>query len=294
MKKFPPILIAIFLLLGGLIYFLKLSESPAKQNIPTPVFNTTGPLTIILSPHFDDAVLSLGGLMAKRENQLLVATFFAQKPTEIVHTKWDKISGFSDSDAAILARTKENENALMPFNAIIKNYDYPDFQYRKQNEDKEIEEEIAKDIGTLIKTYQNRELFIYGPATFGPKITHPDHQIVHDAFMDVFREIKKQNVHFLMYEDFPYVYQFTMSNLGDLNTYLEKIENMKLIENPIELNKNKLAEKISGIYTYKSQAEAFLSLGDDIGIWAQKFYQERCQTLLPGAYACEVVHTLVF
>ncbi len=248
------------------------------------------PFTIILSPHFDDGVLSLGGLMAKLKDQALVATFFTQKPTELMHTQWDKISGFSDSDEAIFARTKENEKALLPLGTIIRNYDYPDFQYRKKGEDVKIRGEISKDIETLIKVYKNRKISIYGPATFGPKITHPDHQIVHDALMDVWKNNKKAGIYFFIYEDFPYARQFTMSSQISLNSYLEGKEGMGFEESPIELDKQMFMEKITAIYEYKSQVKAFMSLGDDIGILAQKFFKERCRKLLPESYGCEVVH----
>ncbi len=292
MKKKILILIYLILFASGVFYFIKTKDENATtpNNTNKKVENTIKSLAIILSPHFDDGVFSLGGLIAKRENDLLVATFFTERPTKVVHTNWDRISGFSESDEAMLARTKENEKALMPFNAIIRNYGYLDFQYRKENESKNIRENITQDIETLIKTYQNREIFLYGPATFGLKITHPDHQIVHDAFMDIWKKNKTQNVHFFIYEDFPYVLKFAKSDLGTLNTYLEKKESMKFTEYPIELNKNELSEKINSIYAYESQVKAFRSLGDDIGILAQKFFQERCKTLLPWSYACEVVH----
>ncbi|MCX6752274.1 MAG: PIG-L family deacetylase [Candidatus Nomurabacteria bacterium] len=285
MKKNFLIIIFFVLLAGSLVYFTESLKFPTEQN-------TTTPFTIILSPHLDDAVLSLGGLIAKKETNILVATFFTKKPTEIMHTYWDKISGFKDSDEAMLARTKENENALSPFKVIIKNYDHLDSQYREKNKDKEIEEKISKDIENLIKTYQNRELLIYGPATFGAAITHPDHQIIHDAFMDVFKKYKTQNAHFFIYEDFPYIKQFTTSSLGDLNTYLEKKENVKFQENPIELSEPMLSEKIVAIEKYKSQVRAFLSLDSNIGIIDEKFSKDRCRIFMPQAYACEVIHSL--
>ncbi len=245
-----------------------------------------------MSPHFDDGVLSLGGLMAKREHKLEVATFFTKRPTEIIHTNWDKISGFSDSDEAVLARTKENKKALIPFGAIIKNYDYPDFQYRKTNENQIIRENIIKNIQSIIENNKNRELYIYGPATFGEKITHPDHQIMHDALMGVIKENTQTNTHFFIYEDFPYVRQFALAQMGSLNTYLKEKENIEFKELPIELNKTELSEKVSSIHKYISQVKAFLSFGDNIGNLAQKFYQERCKNIHPMFYACEVVNMI--
>ncbi len=295
MKKNLLIVVFVALLTSGLFYFSNIQnenniEQPVVDEIPT----RNNPLTIILSPHFDDGVWSLGGLMAKNKNEskneLLVATFFTQRPAETAYTHWDKISGFSDSNEAISARTKENEKALAPFQAIIKNYDYLDFQYRIKKENKKIKEKISKDIDALIKEYQDRELFIYGPATFGLEITHPDHQIVHDSFMDVWRKNKIKNVQFLIYEDFPYAKRFAISRKESLNNYLEKTENIKLEENPIELDKTELEEKITGIDTYKSQIKSFGSLGDNIRTSAQKFYTERCKGFRSMIYTCEMTY----
>ncbi len=185
---------------------------------------------------------------------------------------------------------KKIKNALISFNVIIKNYDYSDFQYRNKNQDEEIKNGIIKDIESLITIYKDRELFLYGPGTFGEKITHPDHKMVHDAFMSVERTNKNSNIHFFVYEDFPYIRQFTMANLGDFNNFLNKQENIIFEQKVIELNKWELEEKISSIYAYKSQIKAFLSFGDDLGIIAEKFSQSRCKMFLPLTYACEIIH----
>lgn len=288
-RKFLIIVVITILILtsGGTIYLVK----PFKNTVvvaPNPDIKNT--LTLILSPHFDDGVLSLGGLIAKQKNQILVTTFFTKRPTVVEHTNWDKISGFSNSDEAMFARIKENEEALIPLGAEIKNYDYPDFQYRSKNEDIEIKKEISKNISDIIDTYLNREIFIYGPATFGSQITHPDHQIVHDALMDVWKKTKKTNVHFAIYEDFPYVENFALSNQGDLNTYLEQKEGVKFSESLIELNKVELSEKINTIDKYKSQVKAFMSFGENLGMLDKQFFQKRCKILSPLMYGCEVVH----
>ena len=251
------------------------------------------PLDIILSPHFDDGVFSLGGLMAqieeKPDKRIIVATFFTKKPTIAMHTEWDKISGFSDSNQAVKERTKENERALTPFNAIIKNYDYPDFQYRKKDQNKEIENKIRNNIESILEENINKEIFIYGPATFGQQITHPDHQIVHDALMDVAKEKTYTNIHFFIYEDYPYIRRFNNEGKISLNAYLNKIENLTFEEKPITLNNENLTRKIDSVKMYKSQIKAFNSLGDDI-LFFYTFYKNRCENITPKPYACEVVY----
>jgi len=291
MLKKTFLMFLFFLFVGILIYSYGFKDKTLTQEKVVPSPDIAKPLIVVLSPHFDDGVLSLGGLMAKREHELLVATFFTQRPAEVLHTNWDKISGFSNSDEAVSSRIKENEGAIMPFGTIIKNYDYPDSQYRKENQDKEIRDKIIKDIQSITETFKNREIFIYGPGIFGEKITHPDHKIVHDAFISFSKINKKQNLHFFIYEDFPYIRQFVSGDRGNFNDFLNKQENILFKENPVELKKSELSEKISSIYNYKSQIKAFLSLGYDLRIITNKFFKSRCKNIDPNFYACEVVHS---
>ncbi len=295
MKKIFWISIFLIIIITELYLFLsfyKINKKPTQKSIVNDTsMATQKPLIIILSPHLDDAVLSLGGFMATRKHQLLIATFFTHRPAKIVHTYWDRISGFSNSDKAMFSRIKENRKALAYFNAIIKNYDYPDFQYRKENQDEKMKNEIIKSIQFLINTYKKRELFLYGPGIFGLKITHPDHKIVHDAFIDIYKINKNTNIHFFIYEDFPYISKFQLTNLGNFNNYLDKQENISFKEEIIQLNKSGLKEKLSSIELYKSQIKAFFALGDNILNTVKKFNQSRCKTFLPSIYACEVVYS---
>jgi LmbE family N-acetylglucosaminyl deacetylase len=270
---------------ASLYFLLNNNKVDHQQN------DTEKPLIIILSPHFDDAVLSLGGFMTKREGEFLVMTFFTQRPAEVMHTEWDNLSGFSNSDEAIIARTKENKDALVMFDAHIYNYEYLDFQYRTEDQDSAITESITRDIISIIESYSEREIHIYGPGIFGEEITHPDHKIVHDAFMNVLKTKIQFNMKFFIYEDFPYIQYFEMANLGDFNKYLTKQEHLDFNKVVIRLNKTQLEEKKSSIYAYISQQKAFLALGNDLGNMIAKFNQQRCHTFFSTIYACEVVHS---
>ncbi len=264
------------------IYFFGFKDDGSKSS---------NSIVIILSPHFDDAVLSLGGMMAKEKSELVVATFFTQQPIEVAHTYWDKISGFSDSNEAHISRVKENENALALFNTTIKNYDYLDFQYRKGNEEKKIRESIVKDIESIVDTYKDQDILLYGPGIFGEKITHPDHKIVHDAFIDFFRSNKNIKISFFVYEDFPYIQEFINTNpFDDFNEFLSKQENFIFKEHVIKLTEPFLIKKIASIYTYTSQVKAFSMLGDDLDQIVRQFNQSRCKLVDLGIFACEVVH----
>ena len=62
----------------------------------------SGPL-LVLSPHFDDAALSCGALLARTE-PLTVLDVFTRRPEPEQATEWDRRCGFRGSDEAMAAR----------------------------------------------------------------------------------------------------------------------------------------------------------------------------------------------
>jgi len=251
-------------------------------------------VVIILSPHFDDAVLSLGGFLSGNQSETRVDTFFSGKPSQDLHTKWDRISGFRDSNEALPLRALENKKALGELGAEIKNYDYPDFQYRPKGRDGSVEKSMEKDIGSIISKYPAAKISIYGPADFGTKITHPDHEILHQALIGAAKGNTNPDIHFLMYEDFPYVRQFNKSNLGSLIGHLEAKDGVKLEEKDIEIDEMGLFKKIKALKDYTSQIAAFSSQGSDIASLAESFSRARCKAAHSEWYACEAVYQITF
>lgn len=301
MKKY--FLATIVLLIAGIAawnFFYKARSAERK----TPLVGKTAeeikekesikkPMAIILSAHFDDAVLSLGGLLAKKQNEAEVDTFFAGKSEKTFFTKWDRISGFKNSGEAIDSRNKENIAALSRFGASVKNYDYLDFQYREKGQYRQIENGMEKEIESVMAKYFSRQVFLYGPAEFGAKITHPDHKILHEAFVAAAKKNKNPNVKFLIYEDFPYVWQFNQSNKIELKKYLESNDKVKLKEEYIDIGQSELEIKIKSIKDYISQVAAFRAQGSDIADLAEKFSRARCKASHPDWYACEAVYEIV-
>lgn len=281
-----------FALVGGL--FVVIEPWNEKAKLPENV-------AIILSPHFDDAVLSLGGFMAKKENPLIVATFFADKPAFPVRGGWDEQSGFKNSDEAIATRVRENANALEQMGSHPLNLKYVDFQYRyERNQDSEekLLKSMERDIETILDTFNSVEnVSIYGPSEFGGKITHPDHKLVHDAFVKVANKKSGQNplrrVRFFFYEDFPYIARYRESTTTPLKTFLEQNESgISLREMPLTLSPAALDKKLESIRTYASQEKAFESLGNDIITDAKTFTENRCRKNQPAWNACEVVYEI--
>lgn len=69
---------------------------------------------LVVVPHYDDAVLSLGTHLSMwaRKQSVHVATCFGGAPSIEISTPFDRASGFADSTAAVRARWLENEDAL--------------------------------------------------------------------------------------------------------------------------------------------------------------------------------------
>lgn len=264
---------------------------PDKKNPSLPE------LAIILAPHFDDAVLPLGGFMAESKIPVIVITFFGGKPNENMSENWDKLSGFSNSEEAITARVKENILALKQTGAHPINLNYLDYQYnfdRDQTSREKLTLSIKKDVEIILKSFSSSEkISVYGPSEFGGKITHPDHKVVHDAMTEIVKLDIFKNAQFYFFEDFPYVERFQKSTTTPLTNFLkENNPDFKLAELSINISTTSLDKKISALNAYTSQDKAFSALGADITQSVRDFALKRCVGLIPAPYSCEVVYEI--
>lgn len=278
-----------FILCFGLVSTLFLIIHPFNKVDKLPK-----KIAIVLSPHYDDAVLSLGGFMAEQKIPVIVATFFSGKPKEAIWGGWDLLSGFKNSDEAVTARNDENLRALRSTGAYPLNLSYLDFQYRYDRTVASREiifNSIKKNLETILAEFSKLDdVSIYGPSEFGLNITHPDHKILHDAFLAIVKDkLTEENVHFFFYEDFPYTRRYNAENSIPVKTYLEK-QNPDLVLNelPILLTPYALQKKIIAVASYISQFNAFYNQGANIETLAETFTKNRCPK-----QACEVVYEIL-
>ncbi len=272
---------SVIILLAGagilVLFFHATPKADKTQNI------------LILSPHYDDAVLSLGGLMAQAKSSVVVATFFSGEPDVATSTSWDQKSGFTNSHDAMIARSAENEKALGLYKATIKNYGYLDNQYRiASSSTLELEQEIASDIQALIASYGDKPLSVYGPAIFIDPITHADHAIVHQVYLDVAKNFPNPNVTFYIYEDYPYVDLFNKASVITLQRHLENELGSSLDPVTISLTRTQVNLKEKALSQYSSQAKAFDKNHVDIADGSITYTTKRCGE----NKACEVVYKL--
>jgi LmbE family N-acetylglucosaminyl deacetylase len=152
------------------------------------------PDTIILSPHFDDAVLSCWHLLASA-GEVLVVNVFAGEPPAGTLGWWDELAGATDSAAAVRARIEEDRQALALAGRAAVNLPFLDSQYRQSDQ---ASGEIVQALrGVLIKDAR-----IYAPASLGDH--HPDHTAVRAAALALHAE----GANVTLYADLPHATLF--------------------------------------------------------------------------------------
>src|ERR1700728_4929251 len=88
---------------------------------------------VILSPHFDDAVLSCWHVLASAGEVLVVNVFAGEPPAETLGG-WDELAGATDSAAAVRTRVEEDRQALARTGRTTVNLPFLDSQYRQPDQ----------------------------------------------------------------------------------------------------------------------------------------------------------------
>ena len=244
---------------------------------------------IVLSPHFDDAALPVGGMLTKSTHNKIVITVFSGKPDIAQATTWDTESGFTSSDIAVATRIQENDTALEYLKASYVSLGYLDLQYRTDPDTNTLQQSIEKDIEKII-TEEGVEgaVHIYFPAYFGDTISHPDHILIHNIALDMIQKKEYPNTSWYMFEDMPYSYTYFKTNKTPLlDVFAVAMKDFVLQEKNIFLNKKELAGKMRSISLYSSQVEAFKK--NDISLQDIKTFTRRRCTQGP----CEKIYKVV-
>jgi LmbE family N-acetylglucosaminyl deacetylase len=119
-------------------------------------------------------------------------------------------------------------------------------------------------------------------------ITHPDHGMLHRAYVDVMTQYPNKNVTFYFYEDYPYVARFNKEQPITLEKNLENDTNRLFDRVDIPLSNAEVRQKQKSLEAYPSQIKAFDALQFDVVTADIDYTDARCG---PGN-ACEVVYKL--
>lgn len=96
---------------------------------------------LVIAPHFDDAVFSLGAHLEvwAKSSSIHVATCFGSPPAVECSTPFDRASGFEDSTEAMRGRWLENEEALLELGILSQSAGpFCDWQYDQPAEQDEV------------------------------------------------------------------------------------------------------------------------------------------------------------
>lgn len=274
------------------VNFTRSKETTTRPSKKETLDNTL----IVLSPHFDDAVLSVGGLISDFNGPKYIVTFFSTpKVTTQFLTEWDKISGFRQSIDAKEVRENENNSAAILLGANVINKNYVDNQYetRSQKDICDIINFIAKDIELIIESNNNKQVTFVGPAYFGKNNTHPDHLLVSKAFIQVIRNNNYTNANFFFYEDLPYTYKRFGTHEITLDKILTNFYNgIHLKKRELFISKEAFDSQLDAIRLYSSQIKAFDSLGEDIVKDITNFELNRCPQFPLPSRPFEVIYEI--
>jgi LmbE family N-acetylglucosaminyl deacetylase len=154
----------------------------------------------IVSPHFDDAALGAGHLLATYPGSTVITVLGGQPPAYPDHvTPWDEAGGFKTGDDVVSARREEEWRAMALVNATPVWLEFPDHQYLA------IEERPTPlDVGPSLE----KAIADANPtAVFLPMgIANPDHVVTHEAGL-IARQALRENgadAEWFCYEDHGY------------------------------------------------------------------------------------------
>ena len=122
---------------------------------------------LVLSPHFDDAVLDCWGVLAG-PGAVEVVNLFAAAPPAGTVTLWDEITGAGDSAARVAERVAEDAAALGVANRTPHNLTFLDAQYRRPPAP------TLTGIDAQVSAAVPAASRVYAPAGIG---AHPDHKL---------------------------------------------------------------------------------------------------------------------
>ena len=143
---------------------------------------------VVVSTHFDDAALSLGGSV----DGALVVTVRAGVPADpLVNPEWDARCGFSSAEEAVAARRAEDRVSCAVLGWEPVHLDLPDGQYGDPVDPVTVREAVAEQVGP--------EDLLWVPAGIG----HTDHLATRDALLPLLAE--RPSGLGRLYADLPYV-----------------------------------------------------------------------------------------
>lgn len=151
---------------------------------------------LVLSPHFDDAAMGAGHLVASYPGTV-VATVMGGRPPAYPEepTEWDALGGFVAGDDVVAVRRAEDEAAMAVLGADHRWLEFSDHQYLAPA-NRPTAADVAPELVRLIDEIQPTAVF----APMG--LANPDHVVVHEAALAA--RLERLQPAWFCYEDHGY------------------------------------------------------------------------------------------
>ena len=160
---------------------------------------------LVLSPNPESAFLAMGGSLSQMKDAevRLLVCFKQQEQTHLPEL-------FSTRTEISAVRNDEAHWAAQVCGVDLQGLNYPGFSVRRQKEnfgpdnEKQIAAALKAAILTQIDDFQPDR--IYAPAGIGE---HPDHLMIHQLTLDLFKRSWFPDTRYLLYREYPYALNFS-------------------------------------------------------------------------------------
>jgi LmbE family N-acetylglucosaminyl deacetylase len=151
---------------------------------------------VVVSPHFDDAVLGAAHLLATYPGSTVITVLGGWPPAFPAEpTPWDAAGGFRAGDDVVAVRREEDQAALTTLDARPVWLDFPDHQYLEKAQ-RPRPAEVAPALLDALDTVGPTAVFL--PMGLG----NPDHVLTHDAGRELVDQ--RPDLSWFCYEDHGY------------------------------------------------------------------------------------------
>ncbi len=151
---------------------------------------------VVVSPHFDDAAMGAGHLLASYPDTTVITVLAGEPPAYPEEpSEWDALGGFKAGDDVVAARRLEDLAALEVLGSAHRWLEFADHQYLAPA-DRPTPEEVAPVLADAIAEIDPTAVFV--PMGLG----NPDHVMVHEASLLVRSEQPGRS--WFCYEDHGY------------------------------------------------------------------------------------------
>jgi LmbE family N-acetylglucosaminyl deacetylase len=151
---------------------------------------------VVVSPHFDDAAMGAGHLLASYPDTTVITVLAGPPPAyPDPPSEWDALGGFKAGDDVVAARRLEDLAALEVLTSDHRWLEFPDHQYLAPA-DRPTAAQVAPVLAETIAALDPTAVF------FPMGLGNPDHDMVHDASLLVRAE--QLDREWFCYEDHGY------------------------------------------------------------------------------------------